>query len=258
MKRQRIIWCAAAVCVPLGAAAFAVRIRFIGLLFFGAAFAFAVYGALDRLSEAKAWARWAKRAMLALFCLGLAFFLALETLVLCGAHSDEIPEDVTCVIVLGGGVKNGEPQPMLQNRLDAALAFLEGPSDTLPVIVSGKIDPGETLSEAEIMARYLVARGLDASRIWIEDQASSTRTNFAYCYELMTARGIDVSEPFAFVTSDYHVYRSRYLANAPQARAIAAHAPTGASGLLHEFSGFVREAFALANEILHIGADLDL
>ncbi len=257
-KGSQMIWCAAALCVPAGAALFAAGLRFIGLLFFCAALVLAAYGALDRLSENRAWARLGKHALLALLCLGFTAFLALESLVLRGAHSDELPDGATCVIVLGGGIRNGEPQPMLRARLDAALDCAGTLPDSVPVIVSGALDPGEPISEAEGMARYLIAHGLDEARIWKEDQATSTRTNFVCCYKLMAERGIDTTQPFVFVTSDFHVYRSKYLSGVPWAYAVAARAPAGASAAAHECSGYIREAFALANEFLRIGVDMDL
>ena len=140
MRIQKMLWYGAAALSLLGAVFLGGgEARFLGALCWAAAVGLILYAALLRLGAKRAWAKWCAGVLLALYGAGFAFFLVLEGLVVSGAHSDEPPEVVTCVIVLGGGVKNGEPQPMLQRRLDAALDFLEGRDDTLPVIVSGAL-----------------------------------------------------------------------------------------------------------------------
>lgn len=107
------------------------------------------------------------------------------------------------------------------------------------------------------MYRWLVARGVDESRIWKEERATSTRTNFEYSIALMAERGVEASDGFAFVTNDYHICRARAIAGVPWARGVAAHLPRSLYFDALEVNYFVREAFALANESL-FRMDLDL
>lgn len=112
------------------------------------------------------------------------------------------------------------------------------------------------------MARYLAARGVDESRIWKEEQASSTRTNFLYSLALMDERGVDGETPFAVVTSDYHIARSRYIAAregvGPDGIVmVSSTLPRSAYYALLTANFYVREAFAFANELL-LGVDWDL
>ena len=260
---QKILWCAAAVLALLAAALRAVRgMRFSAALCAAACFGLAVYALLYALSAERAWAKWCARLLLALFCLGFAFFLCLEALVVSGARGGAGgPEEVSCVLILGAGVDGTRPSLTLARRLDAALGYLAD-RPGVPVIVSGCQGTGEEISEAECMARYLSARGVDESRIWKEEQASSTRTNFLYSLALMEERGVDKDAPLAVVTSDYHIARARYIAEREGiepggAVMVPSKLPRSAYYALLTANFYVREAFAFANELL-LGVDWDL
>lgn len=256
MKRQRKLWMLAALLAILGTLCRGVvGMRFSAALLWCACIYVAVYAALDRLAAARRWALWGKRVLLALFCAGLALFAALEALVLRGARTDPAAEDgVSCVVILGAGVNGAEPSAVLRTRLNAALDYLADKPD-LPVIVSGGQGAGEDITEAECMARWLVARGVDESRVWKEEASTSTRTNFDNSLALMAERGIDPTDSFAFVTSDFHICRAKLIAGVPQAYGVAATLPDGPYFAALTANYYVREAFALANERL-FGVDL--
>ena len=84
MKRQKRLWTAAAVCAVLGAACRAVPgVRFAGLLFWCLTALLIAFAMLEQYKE-HAWAKWGKRVLLALVCLGLVAFGYLESLVIRG------------------------------------------------------------------------------------------------------------------------------------------------------------------------------
>jgi len=197
-----------------------------------------------------------RRVLLALFCVGLLGFAVLEALVVSGAGGSAGGRDVSCVVILGAGVNGTQPSLMLRARLDAALDFVADKPD-IPIVVSGCQGNGEDITEAECMYRYLTARGVDAERVWKEERATSTRTNFAYSMALLAERGIDPNAPFACVTNDFHVYRALVIAGTPRAYGVAAKLPRNFYYDALEVNYFVREAFALANELL-LRMDLDL
>lgn len=198
----------------------------------------------------------ARRVLLILFCAGLLGFAVLEALVVSGADGSAEGKDVSCVVILGAGVNGTQPSLMLRARLDAALDYLADKPD-IPVIVSGCQGSGEDITEAECMYRYLVARGIPAERVWKEELATSTRTNFACSMALAAARGLDPNAPFAYVTNDFHVYRALVASGAPRSYGVAAHLPRNPYYDALEVNYFIREAFALANEYL-LRMDLDL
>lgn len=260
MKR-RLAWTAplltAAGCAVLSAAAAAVPgLRFSALLLFCAALFCAALALLSRLAEGRRWAKICRGVLLALFCLGLALFLALEGLVLSGARGGEEDGPVGCVLILGAGVNGTEPSLILWSRLDAALRYVADKPD-IPIVVSGCRGEGEEISEAECMARWLVRHGVDEGRVWKEERATSTRTNFANSYALMRERGVDPEAGYALVTSDFHLCRARRLSGTEAARGVAASLPRGAYYAALTANYFVREAFALANEML-FRMDLDI
>ena len=254
-KTQKLLWYAAAVCAVLGMLCARIPgLRFSALLAWCACAALIVYAALSLLAEKRPWAKWARRAFLALVCMGLVFFIGLEAAIVSGAKPDADDVPVSCVIVLGAGVNGTEPSLMLWSRLERTLDYVADKPD-VPIIVSGSQGQGEDISEAECMYRYLTAHGVDETRVWKEEQATSTRTNFQRSYELMAARG--VSGDFAFVTNDYHVYRAGMLADTSAAHGVAARLPRNAYYDALTLNYYVREAFALANELL-LRMDLDV
>ena len=245
------------VCAGLGCVALAVPgLRFSALLLFCAALFCGVMAALSHFAETKRWAKVCRSVLLALFCAGFALFAVLEGVVLTGARGAADDAPVDCVIVLGAGVNGTEPSLILWSRLNATLDYIADKPD-IPIIVSGCRGAGEAISEAECMYRWLIAHGVDGRRIWKEERASSTRTNFMYSYAMMAERGMDPSADFAFVTSDFHVYRSRMLAGTRAAHGVGAHLPRGAYFSILTANYYVREAFALANEFL-LKVDLDI
>ena len=134
MKRQKRLWTAAAACAVLGAACRAVPgVRFAGLLFWCLTALLIVFAMLEQYKE-HAWAKWGKRVLLALVCLGLVAFGYLESLVIRGAHTDGRAEDAQCVVILGAGVNGTTPSLMLSSRLQAALDFIADKPD-IPIIL---------------------------------------------------------------------------------------------------------------------------
>lgn len=259
---QRVLWTIAAALAVIAALLRPVPgMRFSAALCWCACLFVAVYALLDAFSAGRKWGKWCKGILLALFCAGFAFFCWLEAQVIAGARGDTAPRDVSCVIVLGAGVDGMQPSLTLKSRLDATLSYLAD-KPNVPVVVSGCRGEGELISEAECMARYLAEHGVSEARIWKEEQATSTRTNFAYSLTLMTEYGLDSSEPFAVVTSDYHIARARYIAAgtgvAPERMvAVPSALPHNLYYMALTVNYYIREAFALANEML-LGVDWDL
>ena len=243
MKRQKRLWTAAAACAVLGAACRAVPgVRFAGLLFWCLTALLIVFAMLEQYKE-HAWAKWGKRVLLALVCLGLVAFGYLESLVIRGAHTDGRAEDAQCVVILGAGVNGTTPSLMLSSRLQAALDFIADKPD-IPIICSGGQGPGEDISEADCMADWLIAHGVDESRIYREDRSTSTQENFAYSEEIIAELGLDAGDTFAFVTNDYHIFRAGRIAGTDAACGVAATLPRSAYYDALQLNYYVREAFA--------------
>ena len=247
MKRQKLLWNAASVAAVLGMALSRVSgMRFGAGLVWCAALVLIAYALLLRAEETKPAAKTLRRVLTLLLAAGCAVFAVLEGMVLRGARTRECAREAQCLIVLGAGVNGTQPSLMLKSRLDAALSFLEDKPD-IPVIVTRGMGSGEEITEAECMARYLTARGIAPERILRETEATSTRENFAFSRVLMEQHGLG-DAPFAFVTNDYHICRAGLLAG--DGCGVAATLPGGAYYTALQVNYYIREAFALAKDLL--------
>lgn len=216
--------------------------RFSGMLLMAAgAFALLLL-ALGRLSAERRWARHLSRALLVLFTLGLVLFAVMEGYVLANDETDWESEPAA-VIVLGAGVNGREPSLSLQKRLEAALTYIADKPD-IPLVVTGGQGRGEEITEARCMADWLMARGVDASRILLEEQAANTRENIDFSLALLAEAGVDTTANIAVVSSDYHLARTRLLFGGGGMIPVAAHMPARFWPLTVNY--YVREAFGVA------------
>lgn len=107
-----------------------------------------------------------------------------------------------CIMVLGAGLWDGEPSPMLKERLDFGLeAYSTGCSTKF--LMSG--DHGtEDYDEVNAMKDYIVANSVDPDDVFLDHAGFST-------YESMyRARDVFKAEKMLIVTQKYHLYRAVY------------------------------------------------
>lgn len=148
-----------------------------------------------------------RKGLFILFILWLISFIIIEGLILTGVNPDQEAQ-VDYVVILGAGLRGEIPSLSLHTRLMKGLEYLNQQPE-LKVIVSGGQGPGETITEAEAMKRFLVKKGIHEDRIIKEDQSTSTVENLLYSKEkLDNGEGKRVM----IVTSDFHIFRSKYLA----------------------------------------------
>lgn len=109
-------------------------------------------------------------------------------------------------IVLGAGLRDGEPSRMLRNRLDMAVKYhFQNPEAV--IIVSGGIGHGQVVSEAYIMARYLQAAGVPWELIVQEDGSHSTFQNMVLSLEILEELFPEGFQAVV-ITNDFHIYRA--------------------------------------------------
>ncbi|RKN80423.1 YdcF family protein [Paenibacillus ginsengarvi] len=112
------------------------------------------------------------------------------------------------IIVLGAAVWNGKPSPALRERIDMAV---EAWNDQLApaIIATGGIGlPGEP-SEASVIKKTLIERGVPENRIIIEDKSRSTYENLHNSLEFMQQHEMKSA---VLVTHGYHALRARMMA----------------------------------------------
>lgn len=142
-----------------------------------------------------------------LLIVGMASFILVEGLIIYTGNQ-EPNEKVDYLIVLGAGLYGDEPSPALKARLKVASAYLLKHEDVF-VIVSGGQGLNEHITEAEAMAKYLWSEGVEANRIIMEDQATSTFENLKNSLEMVEElKDVKVG----IVTNKFHVFRAMMLA----------------------------------------------
>ena len=130
------------------------------------------------------------------------------SLILSGISTEE-KQNLDYIIVLGAQVREDGPSTILQDRLDAALSYLQENPETI-CIVSGGQGVNEPLSEAEGMSDYLIAHGILSERILLEDTSRNTVENIRNSKELISNSDGSVG----IVTNNFHVFRAVQIAKA--------------------------------------------
>lgn len=160
------------------------------------------------------------------------------------------------VIILGAGLYGDYPSQILRYRLDSGVELLSNLPEDVKVIVSGGQGPGETITEAEAMKRYLVDKGIDEARIIKEEASTNTLENLENSMDLI--KKIDSKEDLSItlVTSTFHTYRSRLLADRVGFHKVYCwNAPVNSN---IEGSYYFRECFALAKSLVFDWPNEDL
>lgn len=158
------------------------------------------------------WQKTSGRVILSAFAVGLVIALVLvvvmTTLMVRAACAKPAPN--ATVIVLGCKAYGERPSIMLEERLKAAIQYLnENPESAC--IVSGGQGADETISEALCMYLYLTNSGIAPERIYMEDQSTTTRENLAFSYEIIKEHGLN--ERIAIATNNFHEYRAGRIAD---------------------------------------------
>jgi uncharacterized SAM-binding protein YcdF (DUF218 family) len=161
---------------------------------------------------------------------------------------------VDFIVVLGSGLIGGSRvPPLLAGRLERARTAFDAERakgrDPL-LLTSGGQGPDEDLSEARAMADYLIAAGVSADRILVEDQSRTTQENLRFSKALMHDREPD--HRALVVTNNFHVMRAAQIARREKVDAQVIGSPTARyfwpSATIREFV-----AVFLSHRVLNLG-----
>ena len=149
----------------------------------------------------------------AVLAAGAIFFFTIEAFIWNGAHSKEAENtEANYVVVLGCGIfPDGSLTLTLKNRLDEAYDYMQKYPGAV-CVVSGGRGSNEPMPEAQAMAEYLKLKGVEDERIIREEHATSTKENLIYSYALMSKEYPDREKTAAIVSSDFHIFRVKFLA----------------------------------------------
>lgn len=131
--------------------------------------------------------------------------------------------------------------PLLASRIDKGIEILKKNPKAL-LIMSGGQGKGEDIPEGEAMARYAINKGIDESKILIENKSTNTKENLLFSSKLMTKE----SPRVGLVTTSYHVFRALILAKDLGIRCIGFGSVTKwyftLNALIREFMGYLSMA----------------
>jgi vancomycin permeability regulator SanA len=147
------------------------------------------------------------------------------------------PGNADAALVFGNTVdRSGVPSKRLESRLDAARALYRG-KRVRYVLVSGGLGK-EEFDEAEVMARWLRARGVPDSALLVDSHGTDTRATCVNARRLLAFRNVKSVD---VVTQWFHV---------PRAQLAAARAGLDVRGAAWARYCEPRDAYSFARELV--------
>ena len=146
-----------------------------------------------------------------LLCLALLLALAVGSgTAVCWSVPDTPQPKPDYALLLGCALEDGQATDELIRRCRTALEWMEQNPGFL-LVVSGGDGAGHGITEARVMADWLLANGADPARVLPEDQALDTRQNLLYS-KTMVHNLEQETDTVLLITSEYHQTRACFLA----------------------------------------------
>ncbi|OCF97685.1 hypothetical protein A9G16_08440 [Gilliamella apicola] len=179
-----------------------------------------------------------------LLILILFYFVICNIIIFIYAHQKPAANADT-LVVLGSQVVGTPAQaPLtLQIRLNTAFNYLQANPNT-KVIVCGGQGSDESATEASVMADYLIKKGIESSRVYLEDRSRRTAQQFVYANQVLPLGKTVV------VTNDFHILRSIMLAKRSNIDDISGLSAPLSYSNFDKYIAMIREPLALLNSWL--------
>ena len=132
-------------------------------------------------------------------------------------------ENTDCVLVLGAGVRDGNPTPMLRDRLITGISLYK--SGAAPKIIMSGDHGREDYDEVNVMKSYAVENGVPDGDVFMDHAGFSTYDS------VYRAKAVFEADSIIIVTQKYHLYRALYIAERLGVNAV------GVSADLDDYSG---------------------
>lgn len=113
--------------------------------------------------------------------------------------------NVDCILVLGAGLRNNNPSPMLKDRLDKSIE-LYNKKISKKLLMSGD-HTKKNYDEVNIMKEYAINSGITSDNIFMDHAGISTYDSIYRAKYIFGAKRIII------VTQKYHLYRALFIAN---------------------------------------------
>jgi len=118
---------------------------------------------------------------------------------------ENINEEYDCIIILGAGIRNNKPSPMLEDRLLTGLDLYKKYNNS-KIIVSGD-HMYHDYDEVNVMKKYLIDNQIPSKNIFMDHAGISTYDSIYRAKKIFKANKVII------ITQEYHLYRALYIAN---------------------------------------------
>lgn len=196
--------------------------------------------------------RVAKRIFTFILCVGLIVVGITEAVVIHASFGDP-KESCDYVVVLGAKVRPDGPSVSLMDRIRAAADYLDAHPEVIAVVSGGK-GSDEPMTEAQCMYDELLALGIDESRIWMEDKATSTWENLQFSLDLIEEKTGTRPTKIGILSSEYHLFRASLFADACGVESVGI--PAATSRLSQKINHFMREVAGIWHYLI-LGGQYD-
>lgn len=133
--------------------------------------------------------------------LGAAWVVSVVEVVLAARRDAAAPADA--IVILGAAQYNGHPSPVFKARLDhAVVLFRKGLAPRL--VVTGGVGYGDTVSEAVVGRRYLVAAGVSDMAVVAIGTGRSTEPSLRAAADWVRTHG---GQRVILVSDGFHMLR---------------------------------------------------
>ena len=203
---------------------------------------FEIFADKDAIMKRVPWLIYATRGIFLIF---IVSFIIIESLVIYnGAKKDTVRADY--MVILGAMVRGNAPSMILNERLEVGLEYAKNHPE-IKIILSGGQGPGEDISEAEAMKRYLINHGIEKNRLIKEDKSKSTMENLKFTKSIIAKLDNKENINLLIVTSDSHMFRAKFLAKRNGFKALGIPANTM---LALKPTYYIREYFGVIKSFL--------
>lgn len=181
-------------------------------------------------------------------CLVFVFSIFALTEIFIITEGQRLPVDnAEYIIVLGAKVEGTNPSFALARRIEATADYMLENPDTIALATGGR-GSDERISEGNAIANGLFSLGIEPSRVLVEDESTSTKENLLNGLYIIEENGGSANSKIVIVSSEYHVFRAKKLAESIGYRNISTKGSPSMLYLNPHY--YAREFAALAKEKL--------
>lgn len=139
-----------------------------------------------------------------LLTLGINLYVKISTNNRIISAEDAANMNADCIVVLGAAVRNGEPSPMLEDRIKQGIdLYYSGASNR--ILMSGD-HTKKYYDEVNIMKQYAIDKGVPSEHVFMDYAGISTYDSMYRVREIFMANKVII------VTQRYHLFRALYIA----------------------------------------------